>query len=85
MNAQTHEITVVCFAGLRKFFPGELKTTIEGPCPYREVLQHLGRRHPEAKPILENCRIAIDEVFIDSDEPLDPTKTVFLIPPSSGG
>ena len=85
MKATTHEISVVCFAGLRKFFPTELKTTVEESYTYRDVLQHLARLQPGAKPVLKNCRVAVDEVFVDSDIPLDPTKTVFLIPPSSGG
>ena len=85
MTQSTHAITVVCFAGLRKFFDAEIKTTVTVPCTYRDLLGQLGRDRPEAESILKNCRIAIDETFVNGDSPLDPTKTVFLIPPSSGG
>ncbi|HKJ43702.1 MAG TPA: MoaD/ThiS family protein [Sunxiuqinia sp.] len=85
MNGQEHEIAVVCFAGLRKFFDAETSTKVSVPCTYLDLLNQLGQEKPEAEKILRNCRIAIDEAFVPTNSPLDPAKKVFLIPPSSGG
>ena len=38
-----------------------------------------------AKSILDNCRFAIEEGFIDHDHKLKENDTVIIIPPSSGG
>jgi len=38
-----------------------------------------------AKNILDNCRFAIEEGFIDHDHKLKENDTVIIIPPSSGG
>jgi molybdopterin synthase sulfur carrier subunit len=39
----------------------------------------------EAKQVLDNCRFAIEEGFIDHDHKLKENDTVIIIPPSSGG
>jgi len=38
-----------------------------------------------AKNILDSCRFAIEEGFIDQDHKLKENDTVIIIPPSSGG
>ena len=85
MNKNTQQIKIVCFAGLRKFFDSELIMNINLPSTYSDLLKQLSCEKPEATAILKNCRIAIDETFVETNKILDPTKTVFLIPPSSGG
>ncbi|HVU58381.1 MAG TPA: MoaD/ThiS family protein [Puia sp.] len=39
----------------------------------------------EAGQILDSCRFAIEEGFIDHDHKLKENDTVIIIPPSSGG
>lgn len=79
------EIKLVCFAGLRKFFNSELTLVMNLPCTYNDLLLQLSHIKPEAAAVIKNCRIAIDETFINANKQLDSQKTVFLIPPSSGG
>ena len=85
MNESIREIKIVCFAGLRKFFDSEIHTQINLPCTYKDLLDQLGQERPDAVTVLKNCRVAIDEAFMDTTSALDPSKKIFLIPPSSGG
>ncbi|HEY4209333.1 MAG TPA: MoaD/ThiS family protein [Puia sp.] len=39
----------------------------------------------EAGNLLDNCRFAIEDGFIDNDHKLKENDTVIIIPPSSGG
>lgn len=85
MNEPKQEVRVICFAGLRKYFNPELTVMLSFPSSYADLLNQLGNENPEAVHILKNCRIAVDETFVSATNPIDPAKTVFLIPPSSGG
>lgn len=85
MSEIKQEVKVICFAGLRKYFNSELLVTMNLPSSYADLLSQLGSENPEAVPVLKNCRIAVDETFVPVTSLIDATKTVFLIPPSSGG
>lgn len=85
MNERKHDVKIVCFAGLRKYLQPELSLLLEFPLTYADLLHQLGMEHPEAIQVLKNCRIAVEEVFVPATAMVDPAKTVFLIPPSSGG
>lgn len=85
MSDTKQEVRVICFAGLRKYFNPELAVMMNFPSSYADLLDHLGNINPEAMPVLKNCRIAVDETFVPGTSPIDATKAVFLIPPSSGG
>lgn len=83
MEQQT--IKVVCFAGLRKYFGSEAEVRLKTEATFQNILEELAKLNPEAKEVLESCRIAVDEKFVSTDSPLNSVTTVFLIPPSSGG
>jgi molybdopterin converting factor small subunit len=85
MSDTKQEVKVICFAGLRKYFNPELSVMMNFPSSYADLLNQMGKENPEAVQVLKNCRIAVDETFVPGTSPIDSTKTVFLIPPSSGG
>ena len=78
-------IQVKCFAGLRKYFGNEVTVLVESGATYKSVIDALTDLKPEAKEVLEACRIAVNEAFVPLDRELNSVNMVFLIPPSSGG
>lgn len=78
-------IKIICFAGLRKYFGGEVTVLVESGASYSKVIDELKIINPEAIEVLSSCRIAVNEEFISLNDPLKPVNTIFLIPPSSGG
>lgn len=83
MNSRT--IKVVCFAGLRKYFGSEAKVELADDAAFKHILEELARLNPEAKEVLQSCRIAVKEQFVALSEQIKDVDQVFLIPPSSGG
>mmetsp|Transcript_13301 Transcript_13301/g.16568 ORF Transcript_13301/g.16568 Transcript_13301/m.16568 type:complete len:90 (-) Transcript_13301:1151-1420(-) len=56
----------------------------------KAVFQYLEREHPDMKDILESAAIAINEEYVDLQDPdeqqiLKPGDKVAIIPPISGG
>jgi len=84
MNKEV-EITVNCFAGLRKYFAGTEQVKCTLPVTCGEILEKMLAKNPEASVMLSKCRIAIGEQFVPQDFVLTENVVVFLIPPSSGG
>ena len=78
-------IQITCFAGLRKFFAPQMQVQLELPAPYQSLIQELKKLNPDANEILDNCRIAVNEKFVQHTEVKITDEPVFLIPPSSGG
>jgi len=78
-------IKVVCFAGLRKYFGNETEVELAGDATYKNILEELAISNPDAKEVLESCRIAVGEQFVPLESTVLSVNTVFLIPPSSGG
>ena len=82
---EQQKVKVVCFAGLRKYFGSEVEVELASDATFKNITEELARLNPEAKEVLNSCRIAVDEKFVSPDSQLNSTNTVFLIPPSSGG
>lgn len=78
-------IQVVCFAGLKKYFGNETAVAIGQGASYSAIIEELKVLKPEAAEVLSSCRIAVNEKFVQLNEPVGSEMTVFLIPPSSGG
>ncbi|HKH63130.1 MAG TPA: MoaD/ThiS family protein [Flavitalea sp.] len=72
------------FAALKDFFDnefeadGSIKTLVE-------LRRSLILSKPEAENILNNCRFAVHEEFVDMNYKLKANDTIAIIPPSSGG
>lgn len=78
-------IQITCFAGLRKFFDPQMQVQMELPASYQSLIQKLKKLNPDAIGILDNCRIAVNEKFVEHSEIKTTDEPIYLIPPSSGG
>jgi len=78
-------ITVHFFAGLKRFFSAPIKMEALRIITAQDVISQLKIKYPEASDLLDTCRIAINEEFVDLSIAVKPNMELFLIPPSSGG
>ena len=83
-------LTILLFAGLReRLKTSQLKIALppdraDAPT-VGDLLSALARAHPEIRELLPHCRVALDQEFADSDQPIRPDQEIALIPPVSGG
>lgn len=82
---EKQSIQVICFAGLKKYFGNETVVSVSQGAAYSALIDELKVLKPEAAEVLSSCRIAVNEEFVQLNEPVGNENTVFLIPPSSGG
>lgn len=72
------------FAILKDYFDKEFQLT--GNIQNAEALkQHLIRFNPAAAGLLERCRFAVNDEFVDLHFEITENDTISIIPPSSGG
>ncbi|MBD1429209.1 MULTISPECIES: MoaD/ThiS family protein [Sphingobacterium] len=77
-------ITLEFFAGLKDYFPPVMEVR-ETPEDINSLRRYLIDQQSFAKTLLEQCRFAIDDTFVQEDYPLRQGDLVLVIPPSSGG
>ena len=77
-------MTVQVFAALKDFFDKEFEVD-ESIKTLLDLRHSLILSKPEAENILNNCRFAVDEEFVDMNYKLNTNDTIAIIPPSSGG
>ena len=75
---------VQVFAALKDFFDKEFEAD-ESIKTLVELRRSLILSKPEAENILNNCRFAVDDEFVDMNYKLKTNDTIAIIPPSSGG
>ncbi len=75
---------VQVFAVLKNYFEKEfeLPESIGGITGLKE---HLIQLNPAAGSLLNICRFAVKDDFIDNDFQLQDNDTIYVIPPGSGG
>jgi len=78
-------IQITCFAGLKKYFGGELTLNLRLPIAYENVLEEMKKINPEATEILDSCRIAACQTFVPLKSLMTSDEPIFIVPPSSGG
>jgi len=72
------------FALLKDYFEKEFEVR-EQFTDIASLKNHLSVLKPSAANILEKCRFAVHDEFINQDYQLTENDTVCIIPPSSGG
>ncbi|MCC2598776.1 MoaD/ThiS family protein [Sphingobacterium sp. FBM7-1] len=77
-------ITLEFFAGLKDYFP-TLMEVREAPADIHHLRTYLMSEQSLAKALLQQCRFAVADQFVQEDYPLRPGDVVLVIPPSSGG
>ena len=75
---------VQVFAALKDFFDKEFEAD-ESIKTLAELRRSLILSNPAAENILNNCRFAVDEEFVEMNYKLKTNDTIAIIPPSSGG
>lgn len=75
---------VQVFAVLKDYFEKEFLVT-DGFQTTAALKEYLTQYNPAAAGILNICRFAVDNEFIDNHFELKPNDTVCIIPPASGG
>lgn len=78
-------VEVICFAGLRKYFGNGTTVLVEPEATLSELIDEMIIMKPEAEEVLRSSRIAVNEEFIAPNEHIRTERTLFIIPPSSGG
>ncbi len=75
---------VKVFASLKDHFDKEFE--VGGPVDNMDELRtRLLEINPSAADILNSCRFAVKDAFIDNDYKLQEHDTVIILPPASGG
>lgn len=72
------------FAALKDYFDSEFEIT-GNASSIEAVKAILVNLQPSAIDILDTCRFAVNDEFIDNDFQLQDSDTISIIPPSSGG
>lgn len=77
-------MTIEVFAVLKDYFDKEFQFQSSAK-NIAELKQQLALQNPEAANVLELCRFAVRDEFVNSDFNINPNDTISVIPPSSGG
>ena len=82
----TAQHRVLLFAGLRQQARTDVLSVELGPdATVADLIVTLGREHPELAAGLSQCRVAVDQEFVDPTRRLCGGEEIALIPPVSGG
>lgn len=77
-------MTIQVFAVLKDYFDKEFEIA-NGATTIATLKQQLAAQNPEAANVLELCRFAVRDEFVDQNYPINPHDTICIVPPSSGG
>lgn len=72
------------FAVLKDYFDKEFELA-GGMSDITALKSHLTKLNPAASDVLDICRFAVHDEFVDADYKLKENDTICIIPPSSGG
>jgi molybdopterin synthase sulfur carrier subunit len=77
-------MTIQVFAVLKDYFDKEFEIA-DSVKNISALKQQLAMQNPQAANVLELCRFAVHDEFVDPDYPINTNDTICIIPPSSGG
>ena len=78
-------LTINTYAILKEYFEPRFELQIENEFTIDALKKELTNLKPEASGIINSCRFAIRDSFIDDNTILKEKNDVHIIPPSSGG
>lgn len=73
------------FARLRDSIGPEALVDVPSPATPDDLRNALANRHPQLQALILRSAFAVNEQFADSQTPLQPSDSLALIPPVSGG
>jgi molybdopterin converting factor subunit 1 len=87
--ADTSTILIRFFASLREATgKDELRLAIDAPCSVEVLLDRLSQELPEAAMQAlraENVRLAVNQILLSGEVPIQPGDEVAFLPPVTGG
>jgi molybdopterin converting factor small subunit len=80
-------VRVALFGRLRDHLGRDLELATDGPCTVTDLLERLGLLYPEARSLIANPRLraCVESTIVTRDFSIDPSQTVELLTPVSGG
>lgn len=78
-------MTILLFAVLKEYFPKTIHILDGQVKNISDLKQHLTELNADASKVLNACRFAVDNKFVDESFIFNPGHTIAVIPPSSGG
>ena len=78
-------ITVHTFAQLKDHFAPRFEVELEGGADVSALIAALQKQEPDSGLLLQNCRMANEEEFVDKTYTLSDAANIYFYPPSSGG
>ena len=80
------KIIVNSFGQVKDFHDQKFEIEVADSATIETLFEKLVEMRPESKNLLENCRIAVDDIIIYEKEfELKNNQEVFIMPPFSGG
>lgn len=78
-------VTIHTFAILKETLPQKFDLEISDQFTAGHVIKTIVANNPECSEILDSCRIAVNEEFVDYNHIIAEGTQLYLLPPSSGG
>lgn len=78
-------MTILLFAVLKEYFPQSIHILDEQVKSISDLKKHLTDLNKDAINVLNSCRFAVDNKFVDDSFVFNLGHTIAVIPPSSGG
>jgi molybdopterin synthase sulfur carrier subunit len=81
---ETIKMKIQVFAVLKDYFDREFELS-DDIADVATLQQHLAKVNTQAQGILQICRFAVHDEFVDQNYTLTKNDTICIFPPSSGG
>ena len=78
-------ITINMYAGLKDIFGSQVVMQLPANSKVSDILNKLLDEEPAASEILNYCRFALNDEFVESTQPVAENSVVDIMPPFSGG
>ncbi len=75
---------VQVFAGLKDYFEPVFEVD-QGIQSIDDLKRRLVQQRPSSAALLQSCRFAVNDDFVDDDFGLKSSDSIVILPPSSGG
>jgi molybdopterin converting factor subunit 1 len=86
MTAEGKTVEVQLFAAARdQAGAARLELPVSGPLTVAQLRAKLVEQLPEIGPLVQRCRLAVDQQYVGDDFLVHPGSEIALIPPVSGG
>lgn len=79
------KLLIHTFANLKEHFSEKFELEVDALETVKHLKDELVKIKPETALLLNSCRFAVDEMFVDDSTKLNERTTIYIIPPSSGG